>query len=61
VERRETFWESIYLLYKYKGTYEFPDGTLYEGEFVNHKMHGEGYYIDKNGSKWEGEFEEGLY
>jgi hypothetical protein len=38
-----------------KGTYEFPDGTLYEGEFKDHRMHGEGYYIDKNGNRWEGE------
>lgn len=24
-------------------------------------MHGEGYYIDKNGNRWEGEFVEGIY
>jgi hypothetical protein len=30
-----------------QGIYEFPDGTLYEGEWKDHKMHGEGYFIDK--------------
>lgn len=32
-----------------KGIYEFPDGTIYEGEWGNHRMHGEGYYIDSKG------------
>ena len=31
-----------------------PDGTIYEGVFFNHKMHGEGCYIDRNGTKSEG-------
>lgn len=42
-----------------KGTYEFPNGTIYEGEWKNHQMHGEGYLL--NGIKWEGEFVNGVY
>jgi len=29
---------------------------LYEGEWNEHKMHGEGYFVDKDGNKWEGKF-----
>jgi len=46
-----------------KGLYEFPDGSKYEGEWKDHKMHGDGSFTDLNGNKWEGIFTnlEGVY
>ena len=44
-----------------KGVYEFQDGSIYDGEWKEHKMHGEGCYIDRSGNKYEGEFVEGVY
>ena len=41
--------------------YEFPDGAIYDGEWKDHKMHGEGQFIDRKGQKWEGEFVDGIY
>lgn len=38
-----------------KGLYEFPDGSKYEGEWKDQKMHGDGVFTDLNGNKWEGE------
>lgn len=46
---------------KNQGIYEFSDGTYYEGYWKDHRMHGEGLFIDKNGKKWEGEFVEGTF
>jgi hypothetical protein len=43
------------------GKYTFVDGCVYEGEWFNHKMHGEGVFIDIEGNRWEGEFVEGIY
>ena len=37
-----------------KGVYEFPNGSKYEGEWKNHKMHGEGVFTDIDSNKWEG-------
>jgi len=37
-----------------KGLYEFPDGSKYEGEWKDQKMHGDGVFTDLNGNKWEG-------
>ena len=33
-----------------------PDGTSFEGQFVNNQMHGEGIYTDKDNEIWEGIF-----
>ena len=44
-----------------RGIYEFPDGSIYDGQWNNHKLHGEGVYIDREGLKWEGEFVNGLF
>ena len=27
--------------------------TIYDGEWKDHKMHGEGQFIDRKGQKWE--------
>ena len=42
------------LLTQFKGLYEFPDGSKYEGEWKDHKMNGDGAYTDIHGNKWEG-------
>ena len=44
-----------------KGNMTNPDNTSYEGDWSNNLMHGEGIYIDKNGSRWEGIFINGSY
>ncbi len=37
-----------------KGTYEFADGSKYEGEWKNQKKNGEGIFTYIDGNKWEG-------
>ena len=44
-----------------KGIYEFPDGSIHDGEWKYHKLEGEGMYIDRQGTKWEGQFVEGVF
>ena len=43
-----------------QGTYTFPDGEKYVGEWENNKKHGQGTYTFPDGSKYEGEFRERL-
>lgn len=38
----------------------WPDGTKYEGEFVNGKMTGQGVKTWPNGNKYEGMWKNGL-
>ena len=33
---------------------KFENGDIYEGEWKNHKSHGEGVYLSKDGSRYEG-------
>jgi hypothetical protein len=37
----------------------FPDGSHYEGNVENEKMHGQGVLTYSNGEKWQGSFENG--
>ena len=43
-------------IYNGKGTKEFKDGSVYEGEFKNNKMHGYGKIFFKDGSIYQGNF-----
>ncbi|QED23552.1 MORN repeat-containing protein [Candidatus Deianiraea vastatrix] len=40
----------------YNGRKKFPDGSIYEGEFLKDKKHGKGKLILSDGSIYEGEF-----
>ena len=42
-----------------KKTYTFADGTKYEGDMVNGKMHGRGIYTWANGNQYEGDWVNG--
>lgn len=42
------------------GTYAYPDGSKYEGQFTNGKIHGKGTFIYTNGDKYEGQFEQNV-
>lgn len=42
-----------------KKTYAFADGTKYEGEMLNGKMHGTGIYTWANGNQYEGDWVNG--
>lgn len=39
-----------------QGTYAWPDGRRYEGQWEENRMHGLGVYRDARGHKWEGQF-----
>lgn len=41
------------------GTYTWPNGSTYVGEFENNEMHGQGSLKWSSGEKYEGEFENG--
>lgn len=43
-----------------KGTFAYPDGSKYEGEFANKKVHGWGTWDYPNGDKFVGSFQKGL-
>ncbi|MFO1372863.1 MAG: protein kinase [Candidatus Competibacteraceae bacterium] len=44
-----------------EGTYHYPDGNQYSGQFRNAKMHGEGTYLYTNrGEKYVGEWRNGV-
>ena len=36
---------------------EFPNGAIYEGQVLDGKRHGKGIYTWKDGTKYEGSFE----
>lgn len=40
-----------------KGTYTYPDGAKYEGEWQNNKRHGRGLWTRPDGMKYEGGWE----
>jgi hypothetical protein len=42
-----------------EGTYTFPDGAKYVGEYQAGKRHGQGTYTFANGNKYIGEFKDG--
>ena len=39
-----------------RGTYTYPDGTTYDGEWKDEKRHGQGIWIRPDGMKYEGEW-----
>lgn len=42
---------------KGKGTYYYPDGSVYKGEWKDGKHHGYGTYEFSNGTIYEGEWQ----
>ncbi len=44
-----------------QGLLNLPNGDIYNGMFVEGKMHGEGYMMKANGDKFEGFFIDNLY
>lgn len=42
------------------GKIQYPKGEVYYGEIVNFKKHGKGYLFFSDGSKYVGEFSDGL-
>ena len=43
------------------GTYNFPNGSVYSGEFKDGLFHGDGVYILSDGTEFEGVFESGVF
>ena len=43
------------------GKMVYPDGTLYEGTWMDNLMHGEGLYIDADKVTWQGIFVNGSF
>lgn len=41
------------------GTYHFPGGAIYTGEWHNDRMHGKGTYVFAGGDRYEGEWLDG--
>jgi len=41
------------------GTFEWNDGRVYKGEFVNSRFHGEGEIVLKNGNVLRGSWKDG--
>ena len=39
-----------------KGRYQYPDGSVYEGEYKNDKKHGKGKFLYSNGDTYEGSY-----
>ena len=46
--------------YNGHGIFTFPDGSSYEGPFVDSQMHGMGKYVDAQGTVWTGKFYNGV-
>src|SRR6185312_7025404 len=44
-----------------KGVYEFVNGDIYDGDFVNGKFEGKGKFTSAEGDIYEGEFKSDLY
>ena len=42
-----------------QGTYTFPSGAKYVGQWKNDKMEGQGTYTFPDGSKFSGQFKNG--
>ena len=43
------------------GTYNFPNGSVYSGEFKDGLFHGDGVYILSDGMEFEGVFDFGEF
>ena len=43
------------------GTYPFPNGDVYAGEWKNDKFNGQGTYTFSDGVKWTGEWNKGKF
>ena len=43
------------------GTYRWPDGAEYRGNWANNKMHGDGAYTGADGLQYVGTFYNGMY
>ena len=41
-----------------RGKYVYPSGAVYEGEFMDDKMHGRGNYVYADGHVYEGEYKD---
>ena len=39
-----------------KGTYTYPDGTVYNGHWKDGKRHGDGKYKNANGHEYDGDW-----
>ena len=48
-------------LFNGTGLYRFADGAIYEGGWINNKMHGDGKYIDCDGKTFSGKFFNGAF
>ena len=44
-----------------QGTYTYPDGAKYVGEFIKHQRHGQGTYTFANGEKYVGAWKNGNF
>ena len=44
------------LLFSYRGCYWYADGSMYDGSWVNGRMHGKGIFIYPNGNRYDGEY-----
>ena len=42
-----------------EGTFTWPDGRKYEGEYLNDKKHGLGKFTHADGSKYNGNWKDG--
>lgn len=42
------------------GTYYYPDGSVYSGEWLNNKQHGRGRFALANGTHYEGQWQNHL-
>lgn len=40
---------------------KYPDGRIYQGEFLNDMKHGKGVYTWPNGKIYDGEWKEDMY
>jgi hypothetical protein len=40
-----------------RGTYTYPDGTIYDGEWKDNKRHGQGVWTRPDGTRYAGEWE----
>ena len=46
---------------KTQGTFTWPDGAVYQGDFVNGQRHGQGKYTFSDGGCYEGSWKDGRY
>ena len=46
---------------KLKGLFKWPDGAVYDGEFVNGQREGHGKYTFSDGGQYNGSWKDGRY